>query len=265
MPPRRPGRSAAAKGRNVTTNTVLTTGSPTTTATATSRATTRRVSAAALTDAEAPTVVRLRRLEEARLQVQIEGETALIPHNWSEKARGLMRGKQSGTIIRPKREPKNPEQEAYDSCYWLPDGRVGMPATAFKAAMVDACRHFEGLAMKYAKLLFVVEGEGPEQLVVIAGAHETADQGWKSCIWEATPRNQTGVVDLRYRLRILPWRATLTVRFIASRIDADSVIALVDAAGRGGVGDWRPSSPKSNTGVYGMWRVASTMANEEDA
>ena len=40
-------------------------------------------------------------------------------------------------------------------------------------------------------------------------------------------------------------------------IDEASVIALVDAAGMGGVGEWRPSAPKSATGSYGQFRVAS--------
>ena len=43
--------------------------------------------------------------------------------------------------------------------------------------------------------------------------------------------------------------------FLEKPIDADSVVALVDAGGRLGVGDWRPSSPKSATGIYGQYKV----------
>ena len=35
----------------------------------------------------------------------------------------------------------------------------------------------------------------------------------------------------------------------------DQHAALVDAAGIGGVGEWRPTSPKSATGSYGTFRV----------
>jgi hypothetical protein len=62
-------------------------------------------------------------------------------------------------------------------------------------------------------------------------------------------------VDLRYRNYFFPWKAVLNIRFISDAIDADSILALVDAGGRGGVGDWRPSSPKSATGTYGQYRV----------
>ena len=72
---------------------------------------------------------------------------------------------------------------------------------------------------------------------------------------EDTPRNSGGVADLRYRYQFDPWSAILKVRFMPTVLPAESVYALVDAAGRGGVGDWRPGSPKSNTGSYGTFRI----------
>jgi hypothetical protein len=36
-------------------------------------------------------------------------------------------------------------------------------------------------------------------------------------------------------------------------LSAESVIAIVDAAGLGGVGEWRPS--KAKTGLYGTFEV----------
>ena len=35
----------------------------------------------------------------------------------------------------------------------------------------------------------------------------------------------------------------------------DSVVSLVNAGGLGGVGEWRPSAPKSNSGVFGRYEV----------
>jgi hypothetical protein len=206
--------------------------------------------------AEAPAeaaVVRLKRLQDATITVDIQGLTPLIPHKWAEKSLEMMRQKQFGNTVRPARVPKNPEEEAHAATYWLDDGRPGMPAVAFKAAMVGACRNFEGLPMTQAKTLFFVEGEGVEQLVPVEGPLSMR---------EDTPRNANGTVDLRYRNAIFPWRASIRVRFLASRIDATSVIALLDAAGRGGVGDWRPAAPKSNTGSYGQWRVVDGATTE---
>jgi hypothetical protein len=192
--------------------------------------------------------IMIQRLKQECIEVEIKGQTPIIPHKWSEKAVAQMRSKQFGETVQ-KLPPKNPEEEAYQATYWLPDGRPGMPATAFKAAMVGACRLFDDPPMTMAKLLFYVEGEGPEQLVPIeCDAIEMR---------EDLPRNSNGNPDLRYRNQLVNWRARLRVWFIASRIDHASVVALLDAAGKGGVGDWRPSAPKSATGMYGTWEVVT--------
>jgi len=194
--------------------------------------------------------IELRRLEEGVVVASIEGITPVIPHRWSEKAIRMMAEKQGGGGVKQKREPKDPEQEAHDSCYWMPgpDGEdiPGLPATAFKASMVGACRFFEGLTMTSAKLLFYVEGTGKDQLVSIKGDYEMRTD---------TPRNATGVADLRYRYAFFPWSAELRIKFLPSVITHNSVLALLDAGGRGGVGDWRPSAPKSATGTFGQFRV----------
>jgi hypothetical protein len=61
-------------------------------------------------------------------------------------------------------------------------------------------------------------------------------------------RNSTGVADLRYRPSFWPWRARLQVVFIRSQFNLESLIALVDAGGNVGVGEWRPE--------FGTFKVA---------
>ena len=205
-----------------------------------------------------PKIIQLRRIEDMVLTAEIVGTTPVIPHRWSEKSLRMMRDKQMSATSAPRarKEPKNPEEEARDSCYWLDvkddDGNIStkgaVPATAFKAAMVGACRFYEGITMTQAKLLFYVEGEGPDQLVPIEG--EPVQR-------EDTPRNSGGTADLRYRMQFWPWSARLRIHFLPSMIGPDSVYALLVAAGMGGVGDWRPSSPKSATGTYGQFRLVT--------
>lgn len=197
------------------------------------------------TDADQP-AISLRRIEVQTWRVPIVGVTPLIPHRWTEKALRMMRDSQSGSKVKPKKEPKVPEAEAEASLYRLDDGRPGMPATAFKAAVADAARFFDGLTIVQAKQSFFIEGEGADQLVPIDG---------DSYIREDTPRNATGVADLRYRHCFPEWSAVLPITFMPKIIDLDSVLALIDAAGNGGVGDWRPSSPKSKSGTFGRFRV----------
>lgn len=192
--------------------------------------------------------IRLERVDREIIEIAIEGASPLIPHKWSEKSLRMMREAQSGSKARAKHTAKVPEEEAEAALYRLPDGRPAMPATAFKAAMVGAARLFQGVTMTALKAAVFVYGEGPEQLVPIDG---------EMTMREDTPRNATGVVDLRYRYSFWPWNATLQVEYLTAMVDKDSVVALVDAAGNGGVGDWRPSAPKSLTGTFGRFRVAA--------
>lgn len=192
------------------------------------------------------TAIKLSPIERQTIIIEIEGITPLIPHKWSEKARRMMREKQSGSKARAKHEPKDAEAEAHASLYLLDDGRPGMPATAFKAATTAAARLYEGVTMTSLRSALFIKGEGSEQLVPIIG---------EPTLREDTPRNSGGTADLRYRYSLHPWSALLEVEFIPTIVDAESIVNLVDAGGNGGVGDWRPSSPKSMTGTYGRYRV----------
>lgn len=190
--------------------------------------------------------VTLERIQRKTLSVPIVGVSPLIPHNWSEKARRLMREAQSGTKVRGAREPKSAEEEAEGALYRMDNGAPGMPAVAFKAAMIGAVRLFQGITMVTAKSALFVLGDGSDQLVPIKG---------KMHLREDMPRNANGNADLRYRYAFWPWSATLQVEYVASLLDEKSVVALIDAAGDGGVGDWRPSAPKSATGTFGRFHV----------
>lgn len=194
-------------------------------------------------------VIVLRRIVDETLTVRLRGITPVIPHKWSEKAKGMMRDAQQagGKGVKPVREPKNPEADREACTYKLPDGSPGIPSVAFKAAMVDGCRFHAGFPMTDAKRMLYVEGEGPDQLIRI--------QDYVRIEREDTPRNATGVADLRYRYAYFPWFVTLSIRYPKGVLTEESVLALLDAGGRNGVCDWRPGSPKSNSGTFGQFRV----------
>jgi len=50
----------------------------------------------------------------------------------------------------------------------------------------------------------------------------------------------------------------LEITYNYSMLAASSIAALVNAGGQAGVGDWRPNSPKSLTGVFGRFAVDTT-------
>jgi hypothetical protein len=194
---------------------------------------------------DTPTI-QLRRLERKVFEVPIVGVSPLIVNRWSEKAKQMMLEAQQSSA-RKKKDPKDPVANFEASKYLMEDGRDGFPATAFKAAIVHACRMFDGVTQVLVKQSVIVLGEGSAQLVPIT---------YGACTMrEDTPRNASGVADLRYRAQYWPWSATIRVRCIAGQFDQESILSLVDAAGIGGVGEWRPTSPKSATGTFGTFEV----------
>jgi hypothetical protein len=182
-------------------------------------------------------------------EVPVRGKTPLIVNRWSEKAKAMMLQAQQ-TTARSKKDPKNPTELFEASRYRFPDGRDGFPATGFKASIVFAGRLFEGVTQVLLKQTIRVLGEGDDQLVELTFDEDALTMR------EDTPRNANGVADLRYRAQYWPWSATLHVETIGGQLDRGSIVSLVDAAGIGGIGEWRPTAPKSATGSYGTFEVA---------
>lgn len=194
----------------------------------------------------ASSVIQLQPLKLETVEIPIVGETELIIHAWSEKAKRQMLEKQMNPGARAKKEPKDPTADYEAAFHRLPDGRPGFPSGGFKAAIVGACRLFDGLPMTQAKIAIRVSGEGPLLLVPISG---------DPYMREDMVRLETGVADIRYRPGFPDWKAVLPITFNASLLSLSSLVHLVDAAGQGGIGEWRPSAPKSASGSFGTFRV----------
>lgn len=178
-------------------------------------------------------------IEVAFLEINIVGDSPLICHAWSDKAKKMMLDKQMGAA-KQKKEHKNPEQDFIDSLYPMPDGNgYGFPSVGFKSAAVSACRFAEGVKMTEARGAFHIPGE----LVRIEGT--------------PTPREDMvrvgmGTADIRYRGEFREWRAKLIVRFNSRALTGSQIFNLFNTAGFGvGVGEWRPEKD----GSYGMFHV----------
>lgn len=192
--------------------------------------------------------IQIQRIGRNMAEIRIEGSAPLIVNRFSQKARDEMAERQQGKARA--REPKNPEACFEASLYRLPEpDSYGVPATGFKGAIVDAARYFKGskLTMTALKQMIFVKGVGSDMLVPLeAGPPKMR---------EDPVRNATGVADLRYRGEFWPWAANLQIVYLRGMFDISSLIALVDAAGMGGICEWRPSSKESKTGMFGTWSV----------
>ena len=177
------------------------------------------------------------------VKVPIIGLSPLIVHNWSVKAKRQMLEKQMGkNAPKAKKEPKDPEADYKSSLYLTSDGKAGFPASAFKAAIVGACRLFDGLPMTLAKTAIRVNGD----VLPIEGKHRMR---------EDMVRLDKGAADLRYRAEFPTWSVTLSITYASNILKTEDILSLVNAAGMGGVGEWRPSAPKVASGTYGTFQV----------
>lgn len=225
-----------------------------------------RAAAAPKTPENTPgsTEFKLERIGRNKATIRVVGTAPLIVNKFSSKAQAIMLAKQMGQTVA--REHKNPEDLFQDALYRMPfdpakdaEGelvtRYGFPSVAFKASIVDAARYFKGskITMTGLKQMVLVMGEGTDLLVPIT--NEDGSELAVPQMRQDTVRNATGVADIRFRPEFWPWSATLDVVFISSQLDTNSIVALVDAAGNGGVGEWRPASKESKTGQYGTFMV----------
>lgn len=185
------------------------------------------------------------------LEITLIGDSPLITHRWSEKAKKEMLEKQM-KVARQAKQAKDPERDYFESLYWLdgmPDNpthalvrtsRFGFPCVAFKAAAVGACRFVEGMKMTEARGAFHIIGE----LAHIEGT---------PTMREDMVRVGMGTADIRYRGEFQAWRTTLRLAYNALAISPAQIANLFNNAGFGvGVGEWRPEKD----GPYGRFHVA---------
>lgn len=190
---------------------------------------------------------------------RIAGTAPYVQLRFSEKAKHVMMEAQSaGTTAKSKkkdRDAKDFEALGYAAAHISEDGWYGIPCSAFRNAMISACR-VAGLHMTQAKLLVFVEGDGLDKhdQIPLVQLH-----GPGPVIRVDPVRNATGVIDLRPRPCWTNWHADLRIRYDAGFISLASVAALLMRAGvQVGIGEGRPDSKKSAGMGWGTFEIVET-------
>ena len=188
----------------------------------------------------AETQIVLPALDIKTIRLRLVGDSPLICHAWSEKAKREMLDKQMKKAKQAK-EAKDPERDYRDSLYPMADGSgYGFPAVAFKNAAVDACSHIAGVTKVEARGAFHIVGD----MVRIEG---------EPTMREDMVRVGMGTADIRYRGEFRTWAVDLTIRFNANVMSPEQIANLFNTSGFAiGVGEWRPQKD----GSFGMYHVA---------
>ena len=207
-------------------------------------------------------VIEIRPIEIKKVTIRIVGDTPLIMHAWSEKAKRMMLEAQMGVAKGKKKDAKNPVDDFIRSMYWLTpmpeDGtmesfeeaiangaRFGFPVTAFKQAAISAAYRMgwakDKMSMRGA---FFIDSDENGMIEIHSDTPEMREDMVKVGM---------GTADIRYRGEFKNWYADLTISYNANgQYSLENIVNIINAGGYVcGVGEWRPE----RDGQYGMFHV----------
>lgn len=177
---------------------------------------------------------------------QIVGTAPYVQNKFSQKAREQMRSTQeAGQAGRNKRAKVAKDFDALyqGAMHRSAEGWAGIPAPAFRNAMISACRTV-GFKMTIAKLSVFIEADGFD---VDDGTPLVRITKGEPRYHESLVRLQTGVADIRARpMWDVGWQAELRVTFDGDQFTLADVSNLLMRVGmQVGIGEGRPDSKNS--------------------
>lgn len=198
------------------------------------------------------------RITAPRMQVavfRLTGTAPFLQNRFGKKAQDKMEEAQKlGSQAKSKRQrsPRDFEKDYQEATHFARAGWCGIPAGAFRAACISACR-LVGFKMTLAKLtIFILHDDldrvDSTPLVRIEGHRE---------ISKMPVRNATGVMDIRARPIWKQWCCTLRVEWDLDQFSLGDITNLLMRVGRQvGIGAGRPDS-KDSAGIgFGLFSIA---------
>jgi len=190
-------------------------------------------------------------------KILIRGTSPYVQHAFSQKAVDTMIATQAAgqqAQSKRKRDPKDFKAVYQAATHFSKQGWPGIPAPAFRNAMISACRTI-GFKMTLAKLSLFVEADGfgkdgtPLVKITKGKPHEHF----------APARNDNGSTDIRCRpMWDDGWEAVVRIRWDADQFSATDVINLFARAGaQVGIGEGRADSRKSAGIGWGFFEVVA--------
>lgn len=216
-------------------------------------------------------VITIKPVEKVTAEITIVGESPLIVHAWSEKAKKEILDAQQGKKKGKKSDKRNPVEDFIRSLYWLdgmpeiPDGateeecerifldavskgaRFGFPAVAIKKAAVSAAYRQGYTKDKVsANGTFWLNGVDDPEFVVIESDEPPTMR-------EDMVKIGMGTADLRYRAEFKHWKARCRISYIKDGIlSAENIINMINLGGFCcGLGEWR----SEKGGISGAFTV----------
>jgi len=179
--------------------------------------------------------------------LEIEGTAPLLQNKFSQKAIDEMLRKHMGLSVQ--KEKKIPAECVERAIIKNVDGKVCIPPTAIKKAMLSASTSIKGMKKTSIRSSVFIEGGSIpidySQMVPQMDMVRTSGIG-------RTP-------DIRFRPRFEDWKARLNILF-PETLPVQTVVDLLNRAGNVGVGEWRPEKD----GNYGTFIVTRSIIDNKE-
>lgn len=201
-----------------------------------------------------------------RFAMWLIGDTPLIVHAWSEKAKRDMLSKQVQEIKPEGRQARDPQEDFINSLYDMGNGYYGFPVTAVKKAMWSVAHVQRGIIKSDVLPGIWLDHQVVRVRPATAGA--VCDMPLVRIIAEKPEMREdmvrvgTGLrktATLAYRAQFFPWALKVTGRINVDLISEEALANLALWSGmEAGIGDWRTEK----TGTFGAYHPASAEESE---
>ena len=198
--------------------------------------------------------------------VWLVGDTPLITHAWSEKARREMLQKQV-KATKGGKEARDPQADFVSSLYEMGDGGYGFPAMGVKNCILSAAHKDKGVARSAVMSALWLNAEMVRTRPALAGAicdmpllriHGGEPEMREDMVKIGAGLNKTA--NLAYRGQFTVWAMRIGGRFNATVLTAEALAFLIQESGMSsGLGEWR----NERKGMFGAFHLAD--ADEEAA
>lgn len=179
--------------------------------------------------------------------LEIEGTAPLLQNKFSQKAIDEMLRKHMGLSVQ--KEKKIPSECVDRAMIKNSEGKICIPPTAIKKAMLSASTSIKGMKKTQIRASVFIEGGSIpidySQMVPQMDMVRTSGIG-------RTP-------DIRFRPRFEDWKARLIILFPES-FPVQTVVDLLNRAGNVGIGEWRPEKD----GNYGTFVVVRSITENKE-
>ena len=176
--------------------------------------------------------------------LEITGTASIIQNCFSQKAIEEMLRKHMGLSVQ--REKKVPADCIERATIKNVKGKVCLPPTAIKKAMLTASASIKGMKKTSLRTeIFIEGGSIPftfSQMIPRMNMVRTSG------------KNRTP--DVRFRPEFQDWKARLIIQF-SDNLPVQTVVDLLNRAGNVGVGEWRPEKD----GTFGTFEVTRNITD----